>query len=248
MQVDTIKMKRVSRPLTFLVEGNIGAGKSAFLDRFNSFPNVQVLKEPVEKWRNVNGNNLLQKMYEDPQRWSLTFQTYVQLTMLEQHLMATQPVKLMERSLFSARYCFVENHLRQGKMAASEYEVLDAWFQYLISNSEIRIDTDLIVYLKTSPEVAYARLKKRNRGEEHLISLHHLQVLHNLHEDWLVHRKFPVPAPVLTIDADKDEHQLDEDFLHIKRLITKDQETESNQSRSRTTTESSTARQESELE
>ena len=43
--------------------------------------------EPVKKWRDVRGHNALAKMYEDPTRWSLTFQTYVQLTMLETHVL-----------------------------------------------------------------------------------------------------------------------------------------------------------------
>ena len=29
---------------------------------------MDVLKEPVDKWRDVNGHNLLQLMYEDPAR------------------------------------------------------------------------------------------------------------------------------------------------------------------------------------
>ena len=32
------------------------------------FGHVDVLKEPVDRWRDLNGNNLLQLMYEDPQR------------------------------------------------------------------------------------------------------------------------------------------------------------------------------------
>lgn len=68
-------------------------------------------------------------MYENPARWGITFQTYVQLTMLKLHqapqvtfafanvglfsssLLAFQaaPVKMIERSIFSAKYCFVEN-------------------------------------------------------------------------------------------------------------------------------------------
>ena len=49
-------------------------------------------------------------MYKDPHRWSLTFQTYVQLTMLQAHTKPhTTPVRLMERSIYSAKYCFVEN-------------------------------------------------------------------------------------------------------------------------------------------
>uniref|UniRef100_V5GNU9 Putative mitochondrial thymidine kinase 2/deoxyguanosine kinase n=1 Tax=Ixodes ricinus TaxID=34613 RepID=V5GNU9_IXORI len=52
-------------------------------------------------------------MYREPKRWSLAFQTYVQLTMLQLHLAPVQSaVRLMERSLQSARYVFVENLLQ----------------------------------------------------------------------------------------------------------------------------------------
>lgn len=44
-------------------------------------------------------------MYKDPARWAMPFQTYVTLTMLQTHTALTDKrVKLMERSLFSARY------------------------------------------------------------------------------------------------------------------------------------------------
>lgn len=43
-------------------------------------------------------------MYKEPERWAMPFQTYVTLTMLQTHTLQTKkPVKLMERSLFSAR-------------------------------------------------------------------------------------------------------------------------------------------------
>jgi len=214
-------LQRMKRPLTILVEGNIGAGKSQFLDRFKVYPNIQILQEPVEKWRNVNGNNLLQNMYQDPSRWALAFQTYVQLTMLEQHMKAEEPVKLMERSIFSARYCFVENLKQEGKLQSSEYEVLDAWFRYLNESPDIHLEVDLLVYLKTSPQVAYERLKKRNRGEEHLISLDYVKDLHSLHEEWLLNHRFPVPAPVHIIDADKEHSELDSDFNALQNIINK---------------------------
>lgn len=41
------------------MEGNIGSGKSTFLDYCASLPNYAVYPEPVEKWENVNGVNLL---------------------------------------------------------------------------------------------------------------------------------------------------------------------------------------------
>ena len=43
-------------------------------------------------------------MYDNPSRWALTFQSYVQLTMLDLHTCASaHPVKMMERSIYSAR-------------------------------------------------------------------------------------------------------------------------------------------------
>ena len=56
----------------------------------------------MKEWRSLdNGrHNLLELMYTDPTRWSLLFQTYVQLTMLRQHSKpAIKPVRIMERSL-----------------------------------------------------------------------------------------------------------------------------------------------------
>ncbi|KAK8749239.1 hypothetical protein OTU49_015748 [Cherax quadricarinatus] len=44
---------------TVCVEGNIGSGKSTLLEHFSKFDDVEVLQEPVEKWRDVRGCNLL---------------------------------------------------------------------------------------------------------------------------------------------------------------------------------------------
>ena len=74
--------------------------------------------------------------------------------MLENHLLATsKPVKLIERSIYSARYCFVENMYRTGKLQGSEFAVLDEWFKFA-TNKENSLDlkVDLIIYLKTTPE------------------------------------------------------------------------------------------------
>jgi deoxynucleoside kinase len=49
-----------SKPfLTVCVEGNIGSGKTTFLKHFKKFSEVCVLDEPIAKWRDVQGHNLL---------------------------------------------------------------------------------------------------------------------------------------------------------------------------------------------
>jgi len=210
-----------SRPFTVLVEGNIGCGKTTFLEHFAQFGQVEVLKEPVDRWRDVNGHNLLELMYQDPSRWAMPFQSYVQLTMLDHHLhRSNKPVKLMERSIYSARYCFVENMHRSGKMLGCEFEVLDEWFKFATDDSGLNIHVDLIIYLRTTPEKALERVNIRNRSEENSIPLEYLQDLHNLHEEWLVDKKYPLTAPVLVIDADQDLPEMKAEYRkHETRIF-----------------------------
>ncbi|XP_073736285.1 thymidine kinase 2, mitochondrial isoform X4 [Callorhinus ursinus] len=152
------------------VEGNIASGKTTCLEFFSNTAGIEVLQEPVPKWRNVRGHNPLGLMYRDACRWGLTLQTYVQLTMLDHHTRPqTSPVRLMERSIHSARYIFVENLYRSGKMPEVDYVILSEWFDWIVRNIDVSVD--LIVYLRTTPETCYQRLRLRCREEETVIPL-----------------------------------------------------------------------------
>lgn len=204
---ENAKTTSEQRPFTVIVEGNIGSGKSTFLDHYRNLSDFAVYQEPVEKWRDLDGHNLLQLMYTDPDRHSYTFQSFVQLTMAQLHTAKTNKrIKIMERSLWSARYVFAENLLRSKKMAPSEFEVLKAWFEFLKGcPNEVDLSVDLVIYLRTTPEVAYERLKARARSEEKIVSLEYLQDLHNLHEKWIQQGAEVLGGgKVLVIDADKD--------------------------------------------
>ncbi|XP_046662374.1 deoxynucleoside kinase-like, partial [Homalodisca vitripennis] len=84
------------------------------------------------------------------------------------------------------RYCFVENLLRNNVLAPPSYAVLDEWFQWIVKNFDTH--GDLIVYLRTEPEVVYQRMKARARTEEAQVPLEYLQQLHQMHDDWLLHK------------------------------------------------------------
>ncbi|XP_061028571.1 thymidine kinase 2, mitochondrial isoform X1 [Eubalaena glacialis] len=201
------------------VEGNIASGKTTCLEFFSNTTDIEVLTEPVPKWRNVRGHNPLGLMYQDACRWGLTLQTYVQLTMLDQHTRPqTLPVRLMERSIHSARYVFVENLYRSGKMPEVDYVVLSEWFDWIVRNIDVSID--LIVYLQTTPETCYQRLKMRCREEEKVIPLEYLDAIHHLYEEWLIKGSlFPVAAPVLVIEADHDMEKMLELFEQNRHRI-----------------------------
>lgn len=217
---------------TICIEGNIGCGKTTLLDFFRARykasgePDPGVLMEPVECWRNVEGENLFHYLYKDPARHSLAFQTYVQLTMIKLH---KKKPKLMERSIYSARYCFVENLYQLNYLSKLEYVILDKWFKYLVlgnensnamsSNKELEynllsqpqgVNIDLIIYLRCHPHKVMDRIRVRSREEEKSISYEYVKSLHDLHDDWLMAKKYPVPAPVLVLDTNCKQSSLEE--------------------------------------
>lgn len=206
------------QPFTVLIEGNIGSGKTTFLKHFEKFDDVCLLTEPVEKWRNCGGVNLLELLYKEPYRWAMPFQSYVTLTMLNMHTQETdKSVKLIERSLFSARYCFVENMLKREILHPGMYHVLQEWYNHLVTSTQIR--ADLIVYLRTTPETVFERMRKRARSEESCVPLQYLQELHELHENWLINGQYPVPAKVLTINADLDLSQIGHEYQRSEMSV-----------------------------
>ena len=59
--------------------------------------------------------------------------------------------------------------------------------------------------MRTSPEVAHQRMKKRQRPEEKEVPLSYIQLVHDCYESWLVDGTLQktTPAPVLILDANR---------------------------------------------
>ena len=188
----------------FFIEGNIGVGKSTFLKLVQNTLDCQMVFEPHEKWQDSNcAGNLLHHFYDDTPRWAYTFQSYAFITrVIEQNEQAKKrpgAVQVIERSVFSDRHCFAKLATEAGNMNPMEWEVYQQWFDWLISE---HMDPPAgFIYLRTSPETCYQRLKKRARSEETGISIDYLRALHQKHEDWLLHK---AQAPVLILDCDPD--------------------------------------------
>ncbi|XP_012276035.1 deoxynucleoside kinase isoform X2 [Orussus abietinus] len=216
-------VKVFNRPFTVCVEGNIGSGKTTFLSHFRKYDNTTVLQEPIELWRNVGGTNLLDLMYKNPGKYSFLFQSYVQLTMLQLHAQPChRPYKVMERSVYSA-CCFIENMRRTKVLEDVETKVLNEWYDF--SLKETKIETDLIVYLRTTPEVVYERMQARGRKEETSVSLEYLRQIHQIHDEWLKDGAlFKLPAPVMILDGDKSLNEMVHEFELCRESIYLNQE------------------------
>jgi len=202
------------RPFTIVVEGNVGCGKTTALEYFRSrTKDVDIVVEPVALWQNISGVDLLENIATDATRWGGVFQMYSGLTRYRNVMKPTdKPLRLMERSVFSERYCFLEaghaaNHKVGGKgITDPEYLLMTKWFKLLTEQLWSHLKPDLILYIRCDIDVLLRRIKKRGRSEEINIPVDFLEDMQRRHDDWLFYKNstFPVPAKVIVLDGNVD--------------------------------------------
>lgn len=210
----------------FIIEGNIGAGKSTFLKIIDGFLDIHPVFEPHKKWQQVqDGENLLEKFYTDINRWAYTFQTYAFVSRVieqrEAELASEVNSLVIERSVYSDRYCFAKNCFELGVMSSLEWELYKEWFGWLVEQYTIKPAG--FIYLQTEPEICFSRMKRRSRGEESTVNLDYLMRLHDKHEQWLLQKIDIAPylqdVPVLVLDCNKEfERNLDEQLKHATTI------------------------------
>ena len=173
---------------TIALEGSIGSGKSTLLrlatEALGGEGSVEGLVEPVGAWKDVGGHNLLQQFYEDPSRWAYTFQSYafVSRLMLQAKTPVTAPVRLMERSAFSDKHVFATNAHESGLMSDAEWAVYNEIWDFYTTVTPGR--PDAFVYLRTSAQTCFERMKRRARVEEQEVPLEYLEAIHDRHDAW----------------------------------------------------------------
>jgi deoxyadenosine/deoxycytidine kinase len=192
----------------FVIEGNIGSGKTTLLRIIRERLGIPIVFEPVHRWQTIGGTeNLLEKFYNDTPRWAYTFQSYAFITRIleqERHARAqNHPMQILERSVFSDRYCFAQNCYEQGAMSSLEWNMYQDWFSWLVDEHLQRPSG--FIYLSCDAELCYKRLKKRNRSEEVTVTPDYLQLLEDKHRSWLIDKKgvadYLKDTPVLILDG-----------------------------------------------
>lgn len=211
---------------TVIVEGNIGAGKSTFLRLLDEALPVHLVYEPSARWQDIQGENLLDYFYKDPHRWAYSFQTFAFVTRileLEQESKRTEsPVVVLERSIYSDRYCFAKNAFELGFMTGLEWKLYQEWFTWL--EQAYAKKPDAFIYLQTDPTVCYNRMQKRNRSEEAAVPLDYLSRMHAKHEQWLINRVDVHPSlhhiPTLVLDCNNDFEEHPALFQeHVNKIV-----------------------------
>ena len=203
------------------IEGNIGSGKSTFLQLLKeNIKDVLFLDEPVEEWNNIkdiSGITILENYYRDPKKYAFSFQimAYIsRLTILKRAIESKKyDIIITERCLYTDRNVFCKMLYDDDIINLMDYTIYNKWFDEF---SEL-MENVYYVYLKTDPFVSNNRVIKRSRkGEE--IDLNYLIKCNDYHDNWL-----NTETNVTIIDANVDNKETDLNIWIniVRKLITK---------------------------
>ena len=194
------------------IEGNIGSGKSTLLEFLRNeliVDNQKVIfmKEPVDEWEYIkdsNGNTMLQKFYENQEKYSFPFQmmAYISRLKLLKETVEKYPnaVIISERSLYTDKYVFAKMLYETNKIEDVSYQIYCKWFDTFVKDYPIAG----IIYVKTDPEICHDRIAKRSRVGESNIPLDYLVSCDTYHDDMLDIEKQLVSKNQLVLNGNVD--------------------------------------------
>lgn len=152
------------------IEGNIGSGKSTVISKLCQDIRIPVFLEPVEEWK-----EWLTMFYSNPERWGMSFNLNVLLTFNKWKNNAFNSV--YERSPLSNRYIFAELQFDSGRMNNLEMKMFEQIFNNLAWTP------DIVIYIRTDPEVSMKRMQERGRTCEDNVPLDYIKSVHNKYEE-----------------------------------------------------------------
>ena len=187
----------MEKTLIISIEGNIGSGKSTIMkflsENLNSYllsNNIDLkicyLQEPVDIWNTItdnDGKNIIQKYYEDQNKYAFSFQMMAYISRLSQiknELTKNYDVIITERSLYTDKNVFAKMLYDDKKINEIDYKIYNKWFDEF---TDILTNMN-ILYIKTKPEICSQRIIKRSRKGEN-IELKYLESCNLYHNNWI---------------------------------------------------------------
>lgn len=190
------------------IVGNIGVGKSTFIEAASTAPLNKILTSVYPKPNGSEGvfafpekfNPLvLDAFYRDPVANAFMAQIEFFNGRLDRQKLihSCRGIVLEDRTLAEDYHIFGKAQRILQNM--SEPEFIAYQRTYRLMTEQIK-EPDLLVYFKADVPTLLERIKERGRESELAIPPAYLELLNNLYEDFVTHH---VSCPVLVIDADK---------------------------------------------
>lgn len=167
------------------------------------------LEEPLDEWGKIvdpaDGKAILQKFYDDQEKYAFTFQVMSLQTRAAQLRRAIQEnpgaIIVSERSIYTDRDIFARMLRDNDKINTIEMEVYNLVFeqtrQILDGVKQRRI------YLRSSPENTFSRKCGRARPGEEGVSIDYLRTCHEYHQKEFSNSDFIVDIDDYVVDTPK---------------------------------------------
>ena len=195
----------------YILEGNIGVGKTTFLTLLKKHcPQIDIMTEPVEDWNKQNyGQSLLENFYKNTSRWAYTLETLTMICRTRDHIKEQKnanPLRVFERSIYSGHYCFARNCYENGHLTEVEWKIYNEWADFLIHSS--CAPPKGFIYLRADAKTCFSRVQKRDRSSEKSLTIDYIRDINFWHDEFLVKKNNVTPLlkkiPVLVLDCNED--------------------------------------------
>lgn len=224
----------VTMACVIAIEGNIGSGKSTFINALkhrqsavqeSALENFVFVSEPVDVWQTVcdsEGETILEKFYRDPSKYAFSFQmmAYITRLVMLRKTLVDNPGKVVicERSILTDKHVFANMLHAEGHIEDVNFTIYTKWFDEF--QDDINIKAMQTVYIQTRPDKCFERVAKRCRKGES-ISLEYLSKCHEYHEKWLMSED-SAHRPSVVLDGNVDrELESDDVYNHWIQAVLK---------------------------
>ena len=204
----TYKEKKPPIKKYIIFDGLIGAGKTTLIKMLvktmkSKGYKVKPIFEPVDVWEDAGA---LKLFYEDIKTHCYEFQTFTYITRIQRLLKEIDlnddiEYYLIERSIFTDKYVFVE--LLKEQMGETRIEMYNIWWN--MWEKLIPFKPSLFVMLDTSVDDSQDRLKIRNRAGE-IVSNDYQIKLHKEHHNFYCEIKNKLGVPSIVIPSSDMKH------------------------------------------
>ena len=179
-------------PAIVSIEGNIGSGKSTFINYLSKLfdkKEVVIVPEPVKEWEGIcdkDGKSMLVHFYEDQTRNAFSFQMMVyisRLACLKKAIKSNPWAKIIitERCLETDRNVFAKMLYHEGKIREVDYQIYCRWFDEFHKN----LIPSYYIYIRASARICTERIAIRSRDGESGIPYEYLEKCGGNHDEWL---------------------------------------------------------------
>jgi deoxyadenosine/deoxycytidine kinase len=167
-----------------VMAGMIGAGKSTYTEMISRRLGTEAFFESVDY------NPILDKFYDNPQKWAFSLQIYFLNTRFRSIKAAlTDDNNVLDRSIYEDALFTRVNHL-QGNISKEEMDIYNDLLANMMEELEgmPKKAPDLLIYLDGSFEKILEHIRKRGREFEQIEDdpelLAYYELLYNNYEQW----------------------------------------------------------------